>query len=1124
MKWGVYVSSEKTSNLNLHRWTGSDQVLRTEFNENFHTLDSLVGGLAITDVVDIQLRDGIQLLDVKHPSTLENVRIKGRTLANLLGRDGNCKNIEKWALYSGAMLSLDPVKKMSGLNSIQFKIASGQNSAGITKLCTVSAGKYYIALADIANTDLQSGVVLKFGTEQTIGYTGTSFATKWVKFAPTASGQQSLLVFGSGAPDQAANVDSVRVYEVTAEEFTEVDGMTPEQIAAKWPYVDDMKSINAPYIVKYGENLLPPFNEWTSKDNTFQTAMTSAYSISIHAVANDNFIHCDIPVVAGQTYTYSVVNGGKINCHTLDANKNSLSASGWLTTSSITITAEPDAAYVRVFCGNDVLGAGEYTFSNPMLALGSTAKPFQPRSDDMLLFPNVQLASSVDGAVYDQLFKHDGKYQVMHQFKKEIVLDGSLDWDHYADFTGYKTIHTSLASLAAPVACSERVVKYDGTILTPSAPITAANQSQIMANGSFFVTIPDTESGWGEDYPPSPQEIQAYFNGWKMFLQGSDPATSVYNRSGTRMWVNRKSDGTVGSIQTSTLPTQAHTTNYQPYKLTYQLAVPEFEELPCETGLSFHHGMNQIEVGTGIIVREKANPKPNGAWYEINSNGNYGTSHSELTNRARKIWTVYKNSRVDGKWAFSNDASCHGNARLFITKASYDPKATYEVTYQALEPYALSVPVQQVDGAYAGNIGTAVDVLVSNQASIDARLSAVEIRKSYASDTIESADKRFVSDAEKAAWNSKASTDSPVFTGGVTIAGNLSLTGNKALNMGGGGYLLDRSNEVDQSTVLGAKNNQFNVVTQDGANTLTSFKNGSFDFWNNNASAPNMAANDSLLQVRNKNVNAQVMAWQNKGVRIGSRFKEKGAAAGTKGDVYFTVNDNIKMTLLEEPYIDVANDTYLRFSATDGMKIIFADYDRVGSVARWRLDMDSGTMAFKIPDVDVGERRWGFRTLNNQGGIQKWVFTIYNDGCWESPNQSRLYAVKNGNTPNIPVSADTWTKIIFNHKIADTQGEYNPNTGEFTAKRAGTYLVSSMVEFSDFPGRCKARYSIWVNNNLGVTLYDGRPGDAFIGLSGTVPIYLNAGDVMHLRVMIEAGSATTWTDSVQNYLSIVKIG
>ena len=35
--------------------------------------------------------------------------------------------------------------------------------------------------------------------------------------------------------------------------------MTPEQVAAKYPYVDSVQPARNPYAIRYGENLLPPF-------------------------------------------------------------------------------------------------------------------------------------------------------------------------------------------------------------------------------------------------------------------------------------------------------------------------------------------------------------------------------------------------------------------------------------------------------------------------------------------------------------------------------------------------------------------------------------------------------------------------------------------------------------------------------------------------------------------------------------------------------------------------------------------------------------------------------------------------------------------------------------------------
>jgi hypothetical protein len=74
--------------------------------------------------------------------------------------------------------------------------------------------------------------------------------------------------------------------------------------------------------------------------------------------------------------------------------------------------------------------------------------------------------------------------------------------------------------------------------------------------------------------------------------------------------------------------------------------------------------------------------------------------------------------------------------------------------------------------------------------------------------------------------------------------------------------------------------------------------------------------------VRSANVGVQMMAWENLGARIGTRYSPNGA-----GDVFFTTDDNVRMTIKENGNVgigtadpvaklDVAGDTRIRGGAT----------------------------------------------------------------------------------------------------------------------------------------------------------------------------------------------------------------
>lgn len=722
------MSSSKTSNLKLHNWTGSDQVLRSEFNENFEKIDAFASELMAMGSIPVQLNYGMQTLNVEHTRMLENVSMKGRTLVNLLGRDGNCEDASRRNPYTGAVLSLDFVKKTSGSNSIQFKIADGQTSAGITKLFTVSAGKYYVMLADVANTDIESGVVLKFGSRQTVGYTGTAFAMKWVKLAPSESGQQSLYVFGSGTPSQTANVDNLRIYEVGTEDYAAIDHMMPEEIAAKWPYVDDMKSVYSPYVIKYGENLLPPFTEWNvtaSNGGEPKLDIDDPFSASLIADLSGQAVYINIPAAPNTTYTLSLPSlpaNGFIGFNSFDENMQLVSAYGGYTSkSSKTITTETNVRYLSVMLGNNTFGSGMYRFVKPMLTLGSSTKPFKSRNDDHLFFPNVQLASNVDGTLHDTLYQRDGKYWKQSRFRT-MELDGKLDWSLVDGvYTGFKEVKVSIQGAITNAAT---IVKHDGKLLKvkPDGVTPAGGDEFTLATKSnhLFISISNADSGWGDSHKPTPKDIKAYFNGWRMYQEGTSAATGIYT-TGKKWWARRNGTGFDSATAEIAPAAYGFINGPTPYKLQYQLAVPTVEEIAVEGGFTFHEELNQVEVGNGMIVKEHHNVVTIGGL-------SYMLAGAGQKYRADRALAVYKDG-VNAGWSLKRRASFdvnYGWGYAQTLSSNVDPSATYTVTYLALDQHALTCNVQSIQGEYAGNLKSVVDTLAANQADMTAQITELQ--------------------------------------------------------------------------------------------------------------------------------------------------------------------------------------------------------------------------------------------------------------------------------------------------------------------------------------------------------------------------------------------------------------
>ena len=161
--------------------------------------------------------------------------------------------------------------------------------------------------------------------------------------------------------------------------------MTAAQVAARWPYVDDMKHTNAVYMMNPGKNLLPPFSEWTSP--AVMPTLVEAYkSVAVKATETPDYSHVIVvPVIGGQTYSFSATVtvpdiGGTIgvgayyNLTPIAADGTFLTelgsppyaTSNGTTTIGKTVTLPSDAVAMRVVLGVDT-ATGTFTFSNPML-------------------------------------------------------------------------------------------------------------------------------------------------------------------------------------------------------------------------------------------------------------------------------------------------------------------------------------------------------------------------------------------------------------------------------------------------------------------------------------------------------------------------------------------------------------------------------------------------------------------------------------------------------------------------------------------------------------------------------------------------------------------------------------
>ncbi|MGG1649947.1 hypothetical protein [Paenibacillus sp. NRS-1780] len=730
------MASEKTPNLGLNQIDRTSPKttyfdLEKYLDQNWRAVDNFAGDvndgvdaikkrLDTTERKEVTLSPGVQIVHAEKASPFSLTGLSGRTLVNLLGRWGNLSSLTGITPYQSE-IALDTTNKGTMSNSLKVTIKSGYTvGVGFYSDFKFLAGKYYVAIAKVkVGNSTNAGISAPNVQEGTTVTDKTKFTTSWFRAAPTSNVTSNIDLRIQGTQGQYSYFEAVRIYEISSADYSALAAMTTDQIDAKYPYVDSVMPARNPYAIRYGENMLPPFSEWKLNANT---VVLDPYKLQLKATAGNQSSLVSIPCAPNTGYKVSgtIPLGTYVQAIFYDANGVRI---GDMFSTTITT---PSNCYLMdiILQNNSAEGAiGTFIFDRIMMNVGGTAKPFKPREDFMLAMQTDLYADPVTGANADTVFERDGQYFKAEKWNS-VTLDGSFVWTLPGSYPGYKV--AGISGLGPAKAYdSLYVAKYDGKILTHNSAMTAADNAYFRnqtTKDAFDVSISNSDSGWGDSYTPTADEIKAYFMGWRMRNQTTlDPYTS-----GVKAWGTVLSGGS--DNYTNTLPTTPAPDYKTPYQLVYQLATPTVEPIVSEGQLTFVEGDNQIETGTGIVLRESVKPLPYpnavGRWM-INYTGSGGPTNP-LKNRPSKILAVHGNgfsepynwgvTAIDGGW--------YGN--VYIDRLySYSSEKSYSVTYLMLD----RSPVVPLTGSYAANEKTLLVDLVESVQQTNTRLSVVENKK-----------------------------------------------------------------------------------------------------------------------------------------------------------------------------------------------------------------------------------------------------------------------------------------------------------------------------------------------------------------------------------------------------------
>lgn len=430
-------------------------------------------------------------------------------------------------------------------------------------------------------------------------------------------------------------------------------------------------------------------------------------------------------VLPNTTYTLSATHDGLLGVYGVDQKEVVVGsiADGYVTFNSGGNTA------LDISLSNKTGVAGTFTGIKFMLNIGSTAKPFEPREDSMLALQTDLYADPVSGTNADTVFERDGQYFKTKQFQS-VSLDGGkiTSVNNIVSGAGFKALYPVIPGVDYRYVGVGAAVKFDGEILLWGGQDTNPDRWAIDGVASnFAISVPVADSGWADSYAPTLDDIKAYFYGYKAYdantitpAQVQAATTATWSGTGTKYWVQR-----VGPPNfTQSVPQQSYA-GYTPYQLVYRLANPTVEPIVSEGQLSFVEGDNQVEVGTGMIVREESKPAISSNQYWING---ALSGLGKLRERTNKIIAVYKNGKNDSWGSITHadaDKSTYGLVQAYKANSRFDQTASYSTTYTTLE----TSPVVPFTGSYAANEKTLLSDLVDNVQQNTARVSVLENKK-----------------------------------------------------------------------------------------------------------------------------------------------------------------------------------------------------------------------------------------------------------------------------------------------------------------------------------------------------------------------------------------------------------
>ncbi|PQP82950.1 hypothetical protein C0Q44_16435 [Paenibacillus sp. PCH8] len=725
-------SSPSTTNFDLEKyldqnWEKVDEGIghiEEKAEETATKVSSIQERLDTEKRRSVTLEPGLQVINAERASAFKLEGLKGRTLVNLLGRDGNFVDATKWNIGFGTRTTTNNIITVTGDGSgVNPQLTNYKHISSLTpkvgdKLFLRVLATHIVGTAKQLQLYLYSTTLNRFTAKNIENpVNGTNYELYGMITVTQAIVDGWDTTFGfkltaEYATYEASNGSQVHFSKAAMYKVADEDkSLTSDQLNVKYPYVDSVQPVRNPYALRYGANLLPPFYKAVTAGNG--QSINSSYSATLNASGNNMGWTYNIPCAANTDYTFALSHNGMIALQDMDINGTIIQNSGYQDTVELHIKTSPNAAYLSVIIGNGSKGIGAYAFSNPILNIGTTAKPFKPREDAMLALQTDLHADPLTGANAEEVFGKDGQYFKMAKWRMLDVTNENLPISGRNRYTGYVVASGYVNNRSETTNERCFMTKYDGKQLTLDKTDDAKNApdqfnvgNKDRYPGAIWISISNNDGGWGDAYTPTVNEIKAYFMGWTMRNMSAsnynDP-TNASQKTWTPIGYSPPANwnSTWAHLRTSVPVNESSPSikdgTISSYQLVYQLAIPTVEPITSEGQLTLIEGDNQVEVGTGIVLREGTKPALSTQWgtYEINSNASSVVASNPLKYKAKKVMTIYKNGCSE-KWERSTDANSYGLERAYRAVSLFDPSADYKVTYLMLDTFPIAAFVGSV--------------------------------------------------------------------------------------------------------------------------------------------------------------------------------------------------------------------------------------------------------------------------------------------------------------------------------------------------------------------------------------------------------------------------------------------